>query len=393
MARGPRLPVLNPPVGVRQRRRANGTWRVWWEPRAKARALGFEAVELWSDRPADTRAEGDRLNREVDAALADGRRRAAARSDRTVEALIARYRGSPHYIDKLRPATRRGYDYLLGVIQDKWGLELVAGFDKATMNAWYETCYRSRGKRMAQALLRMMSILFQRAEVEGWRSEGSNPCARLKLVTPPPRHRWASWAEVDACVAAAGALGLQAMADAVLLAVLHGQRPGDVRTARRADFRLARLPGRDAPGWAWEFRRSKRDTDALLPVHDEFLPRLAAILAAPAPADGSLLPDAVTGRMMDADLFAHRWAAVRAEAAKACPSLLAPPLQFRDLRRTFGVMARAGGASDDDTGHVLGNTAATDPRLHETYMPAVIETVARAVAAVRRPRSARGETG
>ena len=77
---------------------------------------------------------------------------------------------------------------------------------------------------------------------------------------------------------------------------------------------------------------------------------------------------------------------VRAEAATHCPTILhAPQLQFRDLRRTFAVWAKSGGASDDDVGDVLGNTAALDPRLQETYMPASFDTATRAVLSVQRP--------
>ena len=64
------------------------------------------------------------------------------------------------------------------------------------------------------------------------------------------------------------------------------------------------------------------------------------------------------------DLFVDRFAEVRAEAAKKMPQLA--DLQFRDLCRTFGVLARAGGAERSDVGDVLGNSAAVDPRLGET---------------------------
>ena len=60
-------------------------------------------------------------------------------------------------------------------------------------------------------------------------------------------------------------------------------------------------------------------------------------------------------------------------------------LQFRDLRRTFGVWARAGGAIKEDVADVLGNTADTDPELGEVYMPPQFTTASRAVMAVKRP--------
>ena len=54
-------------------------------------------------------------------------------------------------------------------------------------------------------------------------------------------------------------------------------------------------------------------------------------------------------------------------------------------RRTFGVWARAGGGSREDVGDVLGNSAAMDPQLGETYMPPSFHTAARAVASIQRP--------
>lgn len=73
------------------------------------------------------------------------------------------------------------------------------------------------------------------------------------------------------------------------------------------------------------------------------------------------------------------------KAAVAAGYPAAASLQFRDLRRTFGVLSRAGGASADDTGDVLGNSAATNPRLRQTYMPPSLTTASRAVAAIGRP--------
>jgi len=78
---------------------------------------------------------------------------------------------------------------------------------------------------------------------------------------------------------------------------------------------------------------------------------------------------------------------IRTHAAKAVPSLTATGnvLQFRNLRRTFGTWARAGGASKGDVGDVLGNSAVTDPQLGEIYMPPSFHTAARAVFSFQRP--------
>ena len=40
----PRKLIHNPPQGLRERRRSDGTTRMWWEPSAAARKLGLIAV-------------------------------------------------------------------------------------------------------------------------------------------------------------------------------------------------------------------------------------------------------------------------------------------------------------------------------------------------------------
>jgi integrase len=120
-----------------------------------------------------------------------------------------------------------------------------------------------------------------------------------------------------------------------------------------------------------------------VPVHPIAAPRIRALIAAARPGQTVLLVDEASGQPYSEGLFQDRWAAVRARAAKTHPSVAS--LQFRDLRRSFGVWARAGGAGRDDVGNVLGNSASVDPRLNETYMPPSFDTASRAVAAVRRP--------
>lgn len=81
---------------------------------------------------------------------------------------------------------------------------------------------------------------------------------------------------------------------------------------------------------------------------------------------------------------------MRAAAAKNSGLTPLSRLQFRDLRRIFGILSRAGGSTRDDTADVLGNSAATNLRLAETYMPSQLDTASRAVDAIRRPGKGRG---
>lgn len=380
--RQPQL-LLNMPDRVRQRARKDGTLRVWWEPRAEHRALGFKVVELDAGRPDWCRKEARRLNAAVAKALDTGTRASSPTArGRRIEDLVRAYKASPEW-ENLSPKSRDSYGRLLSVILEKWGMDPVADFDKPTMKAWYQTCYKTRGVTMAARLIRMMSILFSHAEDLGWRPENSNPCFRMKLQTPAPRDRNASWDEYDALQAAAAALDLNAMAAAIALSMLHGQRETDVFTAHRSGFRLVPV-GEDArPTWVWFLRRSKRGNLGAMPLHPEAIAHVRAALLPARPDDTPLLVDEATARPYDEHLFAKRWSAVRAKAAEALPSCAT--LQFRDLRRSFGAHARAGDATVDDIEDVLGNSVASNAQLRETYLAPQFTTAARAVAAVQRP--------
>lgn len=374
---------------LRQRQRADGSWRVWWEPRAADRALGFETVELDPARPTWSIRQAQALNADLARARGGGKRTIKS-GPRTVDALIEKYRASRHYRDK-KPGTKRSYHTNLNAIARKWGPQNVADFTKPVMHEWYETLRRNNGPDQALQLTGMMSILFWYAEVLGWRAEDSNPCRTLKRQSSTRRNRHATWAEFDALLASADALGMPAMACAIALATLCPPRQVDVIDTQIADFTWAAL---DLDGTGprdvliWGLILSKKSNANAKPVHPEAVSRVQALIDAAPEGQTHLLVDHATCRPYTGDLFRKRWATIRAHAARTCPSLTATghQLQFRDLRRTFGVWARAGGATRNDIGDVLGNSAGTDPVLGEIYMPASVTTAARAVFSVQRPK-------
>lgn len=244
MSRPSRL-IPDPPTGLRERARADGSVRIWWEPLPAARALGFAVVDLDDQRLTWSPSQAERLNAEVARAVKDGRRSAPAPGGRSIEALAETYRRSLAFTG-LAPKTRASYDANLRLLIRKWGASPVRDFSKPVMRTWYETLHREAGEYQAVALLRMMSILFSHAELIGWRPEGTNPCLRLKMRTPAPRRRVANWAEVDALIAAADAAGLPSIGTAVLMSLLQGQRQTDIILARRGDFAdvIMQGPGR-----------------------------------------------------------------------------------------------------------------------------------------------------
>ena len=392
--RPPKLPAkatAKRPPGLRTRERADGSVRIWWEPSADQRARGFAATELPASLTAAT-AEARRINARWAEAQATGGTAPRKGPARTVEALIAEFRNSAHWHKRLSDKTRASYARVFNLLAAKWGHDPAADFDVPTMHTWYQALYRDRSPRMAQALIAHMSILMAHAVRIGWRQD--NPCLRLQVAAPDPRDRVATWAEFDALVQAAETRGWLGLALALRLALFQGQRQTDVRTARRGDFALIPVlhPGEAEarPGWVWAFRQSKRGRVVRMQVHPDVVPALRRALAetgtasAPLTATDTLIRDEATGAALSEDLFSRRFGTIRADAARAVPTVAT--LQFRDLRRTFAVLARQGGTDDADVADALGNSAADNPMLRQTYMPAQLTTTSRAVAAVQRPK-------
>ena len=220
-------PLSNDIPSVRQRQRADGSWRVWWEPNKAARALGFEAMELDEDKPTASIRQAQKRNKDVEAARSGKAKRKAPAGGRTVAALIADYRQALDYRQK-RTGTTRGYNTNLNHIEDKWGHAPVAQFDKPIMRTWYETLHANHGPAWAMSLIRMFSVLRTHAEIRGWRSADSNPCFRLKMETLAKRDRSATWAEYDALIAEASKLDRHAVRAAIALSLFQGQRREDL---------------------------------------------------------------------------------------------------------------------------------------------------------------------
>lgn len=136
--------------------------------------------------------------------------------------------------------------------------------------------------------------------------------------------------------------------------------------------------------WVWSFTRSKRGNDGVVPLIDPDL--VAALEAAQAMAEkgpGTLIWNVNNGLPFTKERWFDRWEEVRERAAETVPSVAS--LQWRDLRRTFSTLTRAGGASVDDVGDVIGNTAAKNALIRGIYMVPQIETGLRAVSAMQPP--------
>lgn len=413
-----RLPLSDPPRNVRQRELANGDVRLWWEPSAAARKLGFGAVQLDAARLTWSVREAGRLNDELARAIKAGRRETRTmQGSRTIAALIDDYLKSRLFARKAAK-TQDSYRKQLAIIARKWGEASVLDFSKPVMHQWYETLLEQTSEYTAIARLRHMSMLFAHAELIGWRPEGSNPCSKLKMSVPKGRRRVVTWAEFDALVQAARDLGLHSIETAIVLGMFQGQRQTDIRLATCGAFQRRRVQMLGWPEprlvWTWQLTRSKRGNEGAMVIHHDAVPALEAALAAAKlrlyRQNGSVIrEDEFAAAPLLADegygdasyagpraefRFQTRWDKVRSSAVASAEAAgqhqfaaALAEIQYRDLRRSFGVHSRAGGASKDDAADVLGNSAATDQMLGDIYMAPSFETASRAVMAVHRPKT------
>lgn len=393
MTRLRRPPLRDAPKGVRQRRRADGSWRVWWEPTPEARARGFAAEEISADRIGMRRAQQLAAMAEAAAGAAAAGAGRVLRGDRTVRALIADYLRDPHFLG-LRPATQADYRKAFVAIDRDWGDRLVATVAKADVRAWRAdllACRRPWQRAagagetrawQARAMTVKLSVLLAHAEIEGWIPEGSNPALRLDgrrkqpLGAMAPRARVASWDELGALLRAARELGDVSMAVAIALAALTAQRQADIVGATLDAFRHDGV---------WSLIRSKRGNLGRIALHPVAHGAVREWLARRPPGGEALLLCERTGKPYSADLFRKVWGAARRKAAETHPGV--ETLQFRDLRRTFGHLARLGGADKGDVAATLGNRSDRDAALEITYMPTSDQVAARAVAAIEAPAS------
>ena len=378
-------PILDTVPGLRQRQRADGSWRIWWEPNASQSRNGAVVVDFDASKPGHATRQARALN--TAAAKSVGPTAAKPRpSGRTVDDLINAYTHARAF-QRLRATTQATYRADLQVIAEKWGPQLVALFDRPIVAAWYDALFAAKGVWRSKSIYRMLSIVMTHAELLGWRAENSNPCFNVHVETPPARERIATWPEIDALLAAARRLRARHVRVAILLGLYTGQRVTDLREARPDQFAsvLVIHPGDPTPRplWIWSLTQSKRRRVVTVPLHAEVIPALRTqrLLAANGP--GTLIWDVATGKPYTKDRLFRAWATVRAEAARELPSVAT--LQERDLRRTFGNLSRMGGAGDGDVADVLGNSAASNAQLRQIYMAPQLATALRAVSAIEKP--------
>jgi hypothetical protein len=239
----------------------------------------------------------------------------------------------------LAPKTLKWYSGLAARLQDvapdQWAALAIA-FGPAEARALYDRLNGAIGHASARGVIALCSMAFAAARLRaGPLKDRPNPFERLGIPASAPRVRVASPQEIAAFVAAADRLGRPELADMALLAVWTGQRQAD-------RFALI-ITTRDGAERA-EITQAKTGATVSIRLASAVVDRLAAARARRRAASIDR-PEAIIDERARApwDEHAYRkaFATIRAEAAKAAPSIADLRDQdFRDTAVTW--LARAG---------------------------------------------------
>lgn len=294
--------------------------RHFWQPSTKLRAAGWTAQRLSDDR-AEAIAQAQARNAELNAWRSGVQAPVARRPADTVSAVIDRYRASDRFTG-LAPKTQADYRWILNVLQD-WAGDLPIGRIKASSAADLYDRLARQSVSKAASVGRIGRIVWGFAELHG--HVDKNIWRLVRLRTPAPRLRIWTPDEFAAILHWADLAERPSIGDAVVIGRHFAQRLGDILALGRLNYQDGRL----------RLRQSKRRAQVSLPRFALVGDRLDAALAR---LDGwgvtapQLIVSEQTGAGYTVDNFSHRFADVRAAAARDVPSCAT--LRFQDLRDT-----------------------------------------------------------
>jgi integrase len=249
---------------------------------------------------------------------------------------------------------------LLGVFDGELYTSPAAAVTRAIALDLHERLWEAKGLPMANGMLAVLRLAYSSALERRPDAGLINPCLRLKLPTPRPRVRVATPDEINALMQAADAEE-PAIGDAILLALLTGQRQADV---------LA-LPERMLEQGRVNLQQAKTGARVGMKILTGIKTRLAAAKARRVEAGRlptTFVLDPRTGRRYQVDVFRHRFADVRAVAAKLCPT--AADFWFMDLRDTAITWLANAGATVPEIAAVSGHSANTVHSILKHYLEA-----------------------
>lgn len=313
-----------------------------WSPGPALRARGFKGKDLkdangqWLSE-ADAMIAASALNAGADAARTHGLAIAVPAALTVVKSVPA---PQPKKQSKLvaevigeylkikcfdAEATERVYRYYCRLIRDWTGDVPVEDVTLQAMNAFYAQTKKVRGLPTANQLWKIFNIVLNFAVDNDWLTV--NRATRVELKKTKGRIVIWNDEELDAFDTAALGLDRMSIADGVFLGSITTQRPSDLipLTDENIDEDYLRLT------------QKKTGNDVSIRIIDKTRARLDALAARkaqrwPNVINPHLLICETTGLVYNDSNFRKQFRAVRAEAAKLCPSILSK--RFSDLRDT-----------------------------------------------------------
>lgn len=301
--------------------------RFFWQPSAALRRAGWMPRRLPGasvhDRPAAL-AAAERLNAELDAWRKGTDAAPRGPVPGTLDELIARYKASRNFQERLAPKTRRIYSQMLDLASRWAGDQYTAAITVRALQDYYDKL-QARTPAQANSMIRTLSMVIAWGVRMG--DLDRNVAQAIETIPTKPAVRLWSPEAVATFVETADRLGRHSIGTAVLLNSWLGQREGDV-------LRLPRHLYRDGA-----LHVTQRKTGARVELPIDLVPHLAERLRAELArqdargvAATALIVSETTGRPYGEDNFRHRFAEIRAEAAKVLPEI--DGLLFMWLRHT-----------------------------------------------------------
>ncbi len=347
-----------------------------FSPGPALRALGFKGEDLktaageWLDLDASRRwmeKKAEEIEaRKAGAALA--RPQPAGPRATTLEDIfedlwkLRKFRdaGQP---GALSPASVRDYKVKARAVQtfdpELW-TSPAAAISRAVALGLHERLWEAKGLHMANGVIAVLRLAYSSAIDRRPQANLINPFLRLKLPAPDPRLRVATPAEIEALVAAADAME-PAIGDAILLALLTGQRQGDLLQVSERQIEQGRVA----------LEQNKTGARVGMKVLAALRHRLLAAkerrLKAGRPPQ-TFVWDPRTGKPYQPDTFRHRFAEVRARAVETEPRL--EDFYFMDLRDTAITWLANAGATDSEIVAVSGHSPTTIASIKKHYLEA-----------------------
>jgi integrase len=370
--------------------------RLYWQPPRYLRQLGLVPERL-PDDPLEARRRAEALNARADAVRLAARRGSratkgepAAAADLnpyphgTVSWLIRRFAGdiddpacpgaSPKW-RQLAEGTRREYRRHLHILRADFGRHRVKALTSRVCHAYKDelsdpgTGLMSRTHHFRlQVLQALLAYAVRMGELE------SNPAAKLRIPTNPPRREYWTDADMERFL---GAKPPPSVRLALMLGLWTGQRCADILHLRWSDISAV-----DREGHSWitlEQRKTRRVGRAAKRVAIPISETLAAELAAVERTGVYVVICESTRRPYLANSFRYAWRAVTKRAGL-------DGLQFLDLRRSAVVRLGEAGCGVAQISAWTGHSINETQKILDTYFVATKEAAAAALTKLEQRR-------